>query len=364
MREKLADVVVKLCTSTLLKGNQIAMLDLTAKEWDSMLAFSSMQGVLPIITQKFTNIKLKDEQLLEVMIKWYGKANRNHQNYLLQLETMYTMSMLLDAKGIDILFLKGAALAQLYPEAELRVFSDIDFYLFGESQRGIEIMAQNGIENKACSHHHTRAIMNGILLENHYDFVERKNHRCDIILDDALKALADKEGKSVPATFLGENIRNAYVMTPTMNAIFLMRHMSAHFSSEAISLRMLYDWALFLKHQSKDVDWPYVMGLYEQTGMATFSGIIQMILYFHIGYDCKDCPIERGKQKDADKVWNSIIFPPMQNPFKNHTIRYYLFESKTFLANRWKYEMAYPGESYALFFLKCSWSGIKRMIGN
>lgn len=361
-REEFAKITVGLCNKVLLKNEQPELPELSAKDWDELLNFASMQGLLPVITQLFIDRKIEDKQLSQFLVRWYGTSMGSSQKYQLQLKTMCALSKLMDAEGIDIMFMKGAALAQLYPKAEWRVFSDIDFYLFGESQRGIEVMAQKGIGNNSSSHHHTRAVLNGILLENHFNFVERKNHRGDVILDDVLKALADKEGKSVPATFLGEDIHNAYVMTPTMNAIFLMRHMSAHFFSETISLRMLYDWALFLKHQSKDVYWPYVVGLYEQTGMATFSEIIQMILYSHIGYDCKGCPIARSAQKDADKVWNSIIYPPKQTPYNKHTIRYYLFESKIFLANRWKYKMAYSGESYALMFLKYSWSGIKKMI--
>ena len=79
--------------------------------------------------------------------------------------------------------------------------------------------------------------MHGILLENHYDFVERQNHRQNLILDDELKKLANEEGRKIKALFLDSEIKNAYVMTPTMNAIFLMRHMSClRFSCSSNSL--------------------------------------------------------------------------------------------------------------------------------
>ena len=273
------------------------------------------------------------------------------------------MAKLFEKEGLDIMFMKGATLAQLYPNPEWRVFSDIDYYLYGKSEQGIEAMARHGIENSAYYHHHTQASLNKVLLENHYDFVERVNHKCDIVLDDALKALAEKEGKTIPATFLGEDIRNAYVMTPTMSAIFLMRHMSAHFVGETIPLRQLYDWALFLQKYAKDVDWALVKNLYDQSGMARFSGIIQQILRSHLEFECKDCPIASGKHEDVEKVWNSAVFPPKHDPYKKFSLKYYLFETKTFFANRWKHKIVYPGESFALLFFKYTWLGIKKMTG-
>ena len=183
------------------------------------------------------------------------------------------------------------------------------------------------------------------------------------MLDDALKELAAKEGYTLKADFLGKDVKNAYLMTPTMNAIFLMRHMSAHFVGETIPLRQLYDWALFLQRHAKDVDWPYVLRLYNESGMAAFAGVIQFLLRMHLEYENNDCPIALGKKEDAERVWESIIFPPKQDPYKKFSMKYYLFEAKTFYVNRWKHKMVYPGESYVLLFFKYSWLGIKKMTG-
>ena len=357
------DIVAGLCNDILLKKKQPPLPDLSVKDWDRLLTFASMQGVLPVIAPLFTDFETEDMQLRVMLVEWYGSSQECHQGYQLRIYNMRELAKIFAEEGIDIMFMKGAALAQLYPNPKWRVFSDIDFYLFGDFERGLWVMSKHGIRNSEYPHHHTQASLNGILLENHYDFVERANHRCDLILDDALKALAKKEGKSIPVTFLGGDIRNAYVMTPTMNAVFLMRHTSAHFVSETIPLRMLYDWALFLGQQGQDVDWPLVTGLYTQSGMTRFAGIVQQILRTHLEYECKDCPIAPGTQEDAEKVWESIIYPPEQDPYKGGTLHYYLFETRTFFANRWKHKIVYPGESFTLLFLKYVWFGIRRMTG-
>ncbi len=169
-------------------------------------------------------------------------------------------------------------------------------------------------------------------------------------LDDALKEIAEKEGHSLKAEFLGKDVKNAYLMTPTMNAIFLMRHMSAHFVSETISLRMLYDWALFLKKNGSEVDWNIVKDLYKQSDMMRFAEIVQGILSWKMNYECGVCPVALGQLKDVEKVWDSVINPPAPDTHAKFTLRYYMFEAKTFFANRGKHKIVYPQESYFLLF--------------
>ena len=126
---------------------------------------------------------------------------------------------------------------------------------------------------------------------------------------------------------------------------------------------MLYDWALFLKKYAEEVDWDYVLPLYEQSGMMRFAGIIMAILKTHLEFECSDCPVELGAQADAERVWESIINPPMPDPYDKFTLRYYLFETRTFFGNKWKHEIVYPGESFAGLFFKYAWLGVKRMTG-
>lgn len=357
------DTIIGLCNCILLKGQTPTLPNLKAKDWNKVLSLAEEQGVLPVIAPLVTDLTFYDEASRMMLVEWYAIAQNDQQDYKLRKSVMCEMASMFAKEDMDILFMKGASLAQLYPNPEWRVFSDIDYYLFGKSEQGIAVLKQNGIESSAYYHHHTQASLNGVLLENHYDFVERVNHRCDLIIDDVLKALAEKEGHSLKASFLGEGITNAYVMTPTMNAIFLMRHMSAHFVSETISLRMLYDWALFLKHHTKDVDWRLVTELYDKSGMTEFAGLIQYLLKTKLGVEYAECPVFPFDEEKAGKLWLSIIYPPEQDPYKKFSLRYYIFEAKTFWKNRWKHQIVYPGESYSWLFCKYAWLGTKKMLG-
>lgn len=362
-KTEIVDIITDICNCILLKGQKPILPSLKAKDWDKVLTLAAEQGVLPVITPLLIDLTFDEEASRMMLVEWWSIAQSNQQDYKLRKNIMREMASMFAKEGVDILFMKGGTLAQLYPEPTWRVFSDIDYYLFGKSEQGIAILKQHGIENSAYYHHHTQASLNGVLLENHYDFVERVNHHCDIILDDALKALAEKEGRSVKASFLGDDITNAYVMTPTMNAIFLMRHMSAHFVAETIPLRMLYDWALFLKRHAKDVDWRLVTELYDKSGKTAFAGIVQELLRKRLDVCYADCPVYPVKEGAVDRVWESVIIPPEANPYKKKSLRYYLYETKVFVNNRWKHAIVYPGESYALLFLKYTIAVTKRKLG-
>ena len=363
----LFEYLVSICNQMLLSdkkdSSEFLLPEMPIGDWKELFSMASMHGVLPIVIQYFETKKIENSSLRGIILEWYGKAQIFRQRYQIREKTVRELAEMFAEEGLDMMLFKGVALAQLYSNPEWRVFSDIDFYLYGEWKKGVEVMERHGIKNRPFYHHNTEATLNGVLLENHYDFVERMNHRLNLVLDDELKKMAREEGRSMKAAFLGDHLTNVYMMTPTMNAVFLMRHMSAHFVSESIPLRMLNDWILFLKHHAKDVDWKRVMQLYEKSGMTEFVGIIMELIRLHFHIEFPDVPIAPVANEHTDKVWNSILFPPGNNPHKMYSISHFVYETKTFLGNRWKHQIVYPGESYFFLFLHYVWSVIKRKFG-
>lgn len=361
------DIIIDICNKVLLgvtDGNSNTELPkLSVADWDKLLNIASMNGVLPVVMQAFEQRQIESVSVRQVIIKWYAVAERFKNNNRKRIITMQEMANMFGEKGMDIMFFKGGALAQYYPNSEWRVFSDIDFYLYGRWKEGVDVMEQHGICNKQYYHHNTEASLHGILLENHYDFIERVNHPKHLILDDKLKELAVAEGYQKKACFLGDDIKNAYVMTPTMNAVFLMRHMAAHFASETIPLRMLYDWALFLKKEEKTIDWDTVIPLYECSDLIGFVGVIQYLLRTYLGMTFEAVPPISVDEEKALRVWDSIVNPPVSNPYKKYSMKYFEHEGKNFLGNRWKHKIVYPRESYFMLALHYAWSIIKRKLG-
>ena len=366
-QEELIETIVGLCVQVLFTDeawtSDEQQPELLAEELEKLLSLASMHGVLPVVMQFFEGRKVENKEVRKVILKWYLVAQGNKQRYQIRVQNIRELAKMFAEEGMDMMIFKGVALAQLYPRPEWRVFSDIDFYLYGEWKKGVEVMERHGIKNRPYYHHNTEATLNGVLLENHYDFVERLNHRSNLILDDELKKMAQEEGKSMKATFLDDQVVNVYMMTPTMNAVFLIRHMSAHYVSESVPLRMFVDWILFLKHHAKDVDWKRVCQLYEKSGMTEFVGIVMELVRQHFHMEFPEVPIVPVANEHTEKVWESIVFPPDINSHKKYSISYWVYETKTFMGNRWKHQIVYPGESYFLLSLNYGWSVIKKKLG-
>ena len=348
------DWIVDRCNEVLfgIKAEKDPLESMTAKKLDRDLSEFATHGMLPVLMESLSSVRMADPEKKEVILKWYGAYEQSKKNYRKRLGLMEQLAVQFKNAGLDVMFLKGATTAQLYPDPQLRVFGDIDYYMFGESAKSVQVLKGMGVKTEDYFNHHTQATFNGVLLENHYDFFDRQNHQSNLLLDDELKRLAAMEGHQYPFKFDNPEIDNAYSMTPTMNAIFLMRHMAGHFFSETVALRMLYDWALFLKKCGSEVDWDLVTDLYEKSGMMSFVRMILAILESKLKLPVDTCPIEPLQGATTERIWDSILNPPAPDPYKHYSVKYMLYEAKVFLDNRWKHHVIYPNESYwKLFFV-------------
>lgn len=356
--------IIERCNEVLFGMNkgQAPVSSLKIKELDQNMAEATRHGMLPVVMESLSKVKISDPEMKKVILKWYGASEKSKKNYWQRLDLMEQLALQFKKAGLDVMFLKGATTARLYPEPQLRVFGDIDYYLYGEALKGVTELENNGVETINCAHHHTRAYMDGVLLENHYDFLDRQNHKSDLLLDDELKRLAKVEGHNYPFKFENAEVNNAYCMSPTMNAIFLMRHMGIHFFSETVALRMLYDWALFQKKYAGEVDWNKTQELYKKSGMPVFPRMIQGILVSKLGLDMSFSPIQPICNATTDRIWQSIIESPASNPYKKNSVRFLLYEAKIFIANRWKHQLVFEDESYWFLFFSYTWQYLKKKI--
>lgn len=318
------------------------------EEWEKILSLSTKQRVLPLVVSMFDKLPPDRTATWTTAIEGRLMAEKLAEDQRRRLALVPRLAGLFRDRGLDVMFIKGATLSLRYPSVELRYFGDLDFYLFGHAREGAETLAENGIASREYYHHHIQASWKGVLLENHYDFVDLENHKSNRVLDEALKGLAERERR--PFALPGEKMDNAYRMSPTMEAVFLMRHMSAHFASAETELRQLYDWVLLVRQDGGQINWWEVCRLYEASGMMRFAGIVSWIIREKLSVDL-ELPIPPDETPVRERVWAALCDPDDANKYKRGSFRYNLREAQLLLRNRWKYKLVYPGESFpALVF--------------
>ena len=325
--------------------------------WAAVLKLSIKQRVIPLVVSWMDALPEAQIPTGPDVVRAYLVAEHTREDVRHRFDVLERLARLMGESGLDMMLLKGATLSARYPAPELRFFGDIDYYLFGESARGAELLAARGIVSEEYYHHHTQASLGGVLLENHYDFVDLENHQSNRVLNEALTAMAP--AGRIPFTIPGKApLPNVYRMSPTMEAVFLMRHMSAHFAASETELRQLYDWVLLLRDDGDKIDWLEVTRLYEASGMMPFARIVCWIIREKLGLDLP-LPLEPAGGPLAEKVWADMFAGSSMDSFRKGSLRYYLREAQVLLQNRWKYKLVYPGESFATLVLRMLWLKLK-----
>ena len=313
------------------------------EEWERILSLSAQQRVLPLVVSMFNVLPPDRTATWTTAIEGRLMAEKLIEKQHLRLDLIPRLAGLFKERGLDVMFLKGATLSLRYPSVELRFFGDLDFYLFGHTKDATEVLAENGVESREYYHHHDQAVWEGVLLENHYDFLDLENHKSNHILDDALKSMADHDRRSF--SLPGRPMDNAWRMSPTMEAIFLMRHMSGHFAASEMELRQLYDWILLVRDDGGDIDWKEVARLFEASGMMDFARIVVWIIREKLSVELP-CPLLPTSGPMAERVWADMFSRRNQDKYRKGSLRYFIREAQVLLQNRWKYRLVYPGESF------------------
>ena len=165
-------------------------------------------------------------------------------------EFVYDTIKKLEADGISCCYLKGIAIARLYPSPDCRISSDTDILIKPENQeRTIDILKSLGYtigEIKENFHHFQATHPKGKLLEVHTMMYSKPTR--DVILS-------------------GENLYNEqYIEVETSvgkvktlgindGLIFLTVHFIKHFLSANSNLRQMTDLLLYMKHYYDEIDW-------------------------------------------------------------------------------------------------------------
>lgn len=271
-------------------------------------------------------------------IEWAYNVDRISGTYAKQRAAIGKLCGLYGRHGIRMMVLKGYGLSLNYPVPEHRPCGDIDIWLYGEQKRADRILGrEHGIEIKRDVHHHTVFDFDGIMVENHFDFLNIYSHTSNRAIEKRLKNLASQHGETAVV-----NGNTVYLPAADFNTLFLLRHTAAHFAAANIALRHVADWALFVEKYHRRIDWQQLLIVAREQNMHRFLQCLNAIVVDYLGIP-EEClpPIER----DADlerRVVNDILKPEfdIRQP-KGNILKSMMFKMNRWWANRWKHRIVY-----------------------
>ncbi len=348
------------CSDTVKKAQE-----LTPEDWDELVALAGPHHLSGIVMDGVTNCRSFAQNGRELTIpdgawlRLVGRAAVEEEKYEARQNAVAELADFFSSNGVPFMLLKGWGLSLYYPVPKHRSFSDIDIWNFGEYRRADELVSEKlGIKISNDVHHHTKFVYKGLLVENHYDFVARHARRSDARFDDLLKRVVREEsGREVTA--LGENGVEGRLLLPgpTLNALFLMRHLAAHFAAERVSMRHLCDWKQFVEREGRNVDWTRVNGIYADFRMKRFTDAVTGICVRYLGLDGSIVPDRVHDERLEGRILADVLNPefPDQTMPEDGFLKTVIWKIRRFSANKWKHRIVYP-EPWAWTFVQSSFS--------
>jgi hypothetical protein len=262
---------------------------------------------------------------------------------------MAGMAAFYNAHGLKMMVLKGYSCSLCWPKPEHRPMGDIDIWQFGQYKKADALVStEKGLWVDTSHHHHTVFCWGGFMVENHYDFINVHHHKSHVELEKILKEFGQDDTHSVDVN--GEKV---YLPSPNLQALFLLKHLMLHFSTGAINLRQVLDWAFFMEKSGEQVEWGRILSIYDKFRMRDFFNIINAICVEDLGFDASVFPYIQFTPLLKDRVMNDIMNPEFGGGKPKNLFVRVVWKIRRWNANKWKHALCYNESRWSAF-----WSGV------
>ena len=349
-------------------GRSSALKDIPCQLCIDVYSIASEQGVLAVVwdailhdeSGKVRSAFLSDRSL---KLQWAINVEHIEQKYARQKAAIAAMAHFFASHGIRMMILKGYGLSLNYPIPEHRPCGDIDIWLFGVEIDpagkshivNVQTKADDLLRNKLKikidedEHHHTVFYFDGVMVENHYDFLNVHAHASNRVIEKRLQSLVRAGMESVMVD--GETV---YLPSADFDALFLLRHTAAHFAAENIGLRHLLDWKYFVERNSASVDWVSLETFAKELNMHKFLHCLNGICIDYLGMSNDLLPLFK-RDVDLEKRVLAEIFEPEFSEAKPQNagiLRSLSYKFRRWWANRWKHRIVYREGLVSTFFVQ------------
>lgn len=314
---------------------------LSDEEWLEVYRLSGEQGVRSLTFGGVSQLPEKMQPNEKLSLTWAANTVLAKWKYLRNIEATSLLNDLSMAEGVELLLLKGCALAQCYPIPEYREYGDIDIYLFGKFSQGDAFLRKHGIPVKEVEKH-TVFSFQGIPVENHKIFIDlikdsdifsKKRKKAFEYIEKVLHEVLNEE----PKCYL--NHYGIRIPSATFNFLFMIMHTGTHMGKELV-VRHVCDWACFLAANKGKYNETRIEQALDRMNFKQLCLIMTDVAIRYIGMPVEFAPsfyTESGKERINAKFVNSLFwhFPGSKEVEKNTLC----CKWRRFYNNQWAYDL-------------------------
>lgn len=340
-----------------------------ALEWSTLFGLSVKQCVPSVVldglNKSLVSAALPGKGVGKTdKLKWLGMLLNMERQYAIHESVVAALAAVYQSAGYRMMLLKGYGLSKYWPIPNHRPTGDIDIYLMYMDSDGkdkcqpawkrADLMMKEkfGVEIDNSHHHHSVFTYKGIMVENHYDFINVHSHRSNQWIENEFKTLALTGSEKY--TF--DNGAKLLFPSPLLNCLFVARHNACHFAAEHLNLRQLLDWVLFVEKRNEDMDWDYFWSTAKKMGMEKFVLCMAFIAIeqlsfeksiFHIPDEYMD--FQKCEHDLIDKVFDDILHPTDEGNDGKGLV-YVVRRFKLWKRNLWKHRIVYSDSVVSTFY--------------
>lgn len=326
-------------------------------DWPAVLALAEPHGVAALIGGVIERLEPAMRPDMGQLMRFVSQTVSIEKSYARNRMAVEGLSSFYAVQGMPMMLLKGYGMSQYWPVPSHRPSGDIDIYLWDRWESGDRMVREKlGISVESGHEHHTTFRYKGIMVENHYDFINTKAHRDAPAIETELKRLTAKD-----LCVADPEIANLFYPSADFNAIFLIRHLGQHFAGEFVTLRQLLDWGLFLQKDGDRVNWTEVIPFLKGIGLWKFFNMVNAICADILGLRIDPSLYAERDEALEERILADIIEPEFgEEKPESGLVRIMVFKLRRWWHNRWKHPLVYD-EWLLPMFLTLLWSKLRRI---
>lgn len=315
----------------------------TEVEWQRCFDMALAQNVLAMTFPAMSSLPKEQRPSFTLWSKWMAYAQSVAEQSQYKRQVVEKIGAWLDEDDLSTLILKGFSLSALYPNPNLREFSDIDIFS-GENYAAVNAcFSKHGVKVDSVDGHHAYLKVDGILVEHHFAFHNTKVKNGLVGPEVALQRLvvSNPQSTSMPGICFP---------FPAFSSLFVGWHAYEHFLQEKIQLRHVIDWVLALRALTPS-DAVVVRQALDNTTWSRFADTMTAIAIHQLGLPQKWFPANEMEiansidEVQEQKVWNDII-NTLHTPHSHNSNSRRISIAKRMLKNSWKFKEYADIKSY------------------
>ena len=215
----------------------------SSADWMGVFKLGELHNITAILCVQIKKLPFEQQPEKKIMSLFNQALGMTLQRYNTKTQAIEYLNEILDENKIRRLFLKGAAIRQLFPVGELRTSGDTDLVVDAKSlDKAADLLVDRGFKLSQ------RTDVQNVVFYNDEEFEIKNYIDC---LNSSLEEYFSDSFDMNKCEAIGDFI---YYLKPVYHLIYIISHFLRHLTEGGVGIRQLMDIDVLLRNSDIDID--------------------------------------------------------------------------------------------------------------